>query len=115
MAKWTAWISDRVKPDTAAHYVAQLRTVIPDGEPYLRAGFTAPAIATWLASRTALAQKRRKSTTAKSRRKEDPAPRSVTGATKRKYLAAVWSFATYLLEVGVLTTNMAQASRFPRR
>ena len=37
----------------------------------------------------------------------------MTGATKRKYLAAVRSFATYLLEVGVLTMNPVRDVQAP--
>jgi len=40
-----------------------------------------------------------------SRRRPDAAARPICGGTKRKYLAAVQSFAAYLREVGVLTTN----------
>lgn len=110
---WRSWLADRVKADTAAHYVVQLRTLIPEGKPFGRSGFTAAAIATWLATRTALVQKRRPSAVAKSRRKDDPPPRAITGATKRKYLAAVRSFAAYLIEMGTLTSNPVRDVQAP--
>ncbi len=31
---WEAWLTDRVKPTTADHYCAHLRTLIPDGQPF---------------------------------------------------------------------------------
>ena len=45
---WTAWLADRVKPNTADHYVAHLRSLMPDGKPYLRSSFTAPAVFVWI-------------------------------------------------------------------
>src|SRR5215471_4380067 len=47
VAGWKAWLADRVKPDTSAHYLVQLRTLIPEGKPFPRSAFTAPAIARW--------------------------------------------------------------------
>jgi len=111
--RWAAWLVDRVKPTTAERYVTHVRTLMPAGEPFQRSAFTAPAIAQWLATRTALGQKRRPSATA-SRRKDDPAPRPVSGASKRKYLAAVQSFAQYLVEMGVLAGNPLRDVRAPR-
>jgi integrase len=61
-------------------------------------------VARWLATRTSLVQKRGKAAHG-SRRRPDPAAQPISGATRRKYLAAAQSFATYLLEVGVLTGN----------
>ena len=113
VAGWRAWLADRVRPDTAAHYEAHLRTLIPAGAPFLRSRFTTTAIAAWLAQRTALVQKRRPSTKATPRRKADPTPRPVTGATKRKYLAAVRSFGAYLTEMGVLATNPVRDVQAP--
>jgi integrase len=101
---WEAWLADRVAPDTAAHYSAYLRTLIPAERPFWRSEFTGPAVARWMASRTSLTQKRRKSAKC-SRRKSDPAARPVSGATKRKHLAAAQSFASYLLEIGILSAN----------
>ena len=101
---WEAWLTDRVKATTADHYRAHLRTLIPDGQPFWRSGLTAPAVARWLASRTALVAKRRRSPKA-SRRQPDPPARPVSASTKRRYLAAVQSFASYLREMGILTTN----------
>lgn len=101
---WQAWLRDRVQPETAAHYLAHLRTLLPEGRPFHRSALTAPAVARWLATRTGLVQKRPKSVMG-SRRRPDPEPRPVSASTKRRYLAAVQSFAAYLLEVGVLSTN----------
>ena len=104
LAGWQAWLRDRVSQDTAAHYLAYVRTLMPEGRPYFRSGLTGPAVARWLASRTSLPQKRSRSGKG-SRRREDPAPRAVSGGTKRRYLAAVQSFTAYLLEIGVLASN----------
>ncbi|MGH7628192.1 MAG: tyrosine-type recombinase/integrase, partial [Gemmatimonadales bacterium] len=101
---WEAWLTDRVKPTTADHYRAHLRSLIPDGQTFWRSGLTAPAVARWLAARTALVAKRRRSPKA-SRRQPDPPARPVSASTKRRYLAAVHSFVSYLREMGILTTN----------
>jgi site-specific recombinase XerC len=102
-----------VNADTNAHYIAQLRKLIPPGQVYLRSAFTSAAIASWLTTRTALVQKRKASTLAKPRRKKDPPARSVTGSTKRKYLGAVRSVATCLLEIGVLSSNPVRDVQAP--
>ena len=104
VAGWQAWLRDRVAPETATHYLAHLRTLIPEGSAFWRSALTGPAVARWLATRTGLVQKRPKRTKG-SRRRPDPEPRPVSASTKRRYLAAVQSFAAYLLEVGVLSTN----------
>ena len=104
VAGWQAWLQDRTRADTAQHYLAHLRTLIPEGRPFWRSQLTAPAVAQWLAARTALTPKRRPGATA-SRRQPDPLPRPAGASTKRKYLAAVQSFARYLVELGILTTN----------
>ena len=61
VAPWTRWLADRVKQDTREHYLAHLRTMIPEGTPFRVAQFSAPAIAKWLNERTRLPQKRRQS------------------------------------------------------
>lgn len=48
--------------------------------------------------------KRRRSPKA-SRRQPDPPARPVSASTKRRYLAAVQSFVSYLREMGILTTD----------
>jgi integrase len=111
--RWAAWLTDRVRGDTKAHYVAHVRTLIPEGVTFPVSAFTAPAIAHWLAARTRLPQKRRPSTTAKTRRKEDAMPRPINASTKRKYLAAAKSFATYLVDMGILTRNVARDVNAP--
>jgi integrase len=112
---WQQWLGDRVKRDTIEHYVTQLRTLIVEGMPYPRSRFTATAIANWLASRTALVQKRKPSTKSPTRRKADPSPKPVSGATKRKYRAAAQSFAAYLVEIGVLSTNPVRDVNTPKQ
>jgi len=109
---WTDWLADRVKSTTADHYLAHLWTLMPEGEPYWRSALTPPAVARWLATRRALTQKRRPSATA-SRRAADPPARPVSGSTKRRYLAAVQSFARYLVELQVLVTNPVRDVRPP--
>ncbi len=104
VAGWQAWLRDRVAPETATHYLAHLRALMPEGRPFWRSALTGPAVARWLATRTGLVQKRPRRAKG-SRRRPDPEPRPVSASTKRRYLAAVQSFAAYLLEVGVLSTN----------
>ena len=104
VAGWQAWLTDRVATATGARYLAHVRTLIPEGPPYLRSAFTADRIAEWLATRTMLAQKRR-SSTHQSRRTPDAVPRPASGPSKRKYRAAVQSFAKYLCEIRVLVSN----------
>ncbi len=79
---WQRWLGDRVAPDTAQHYLVYLTTLMPSGEPFWRSALSAPTVARWLAARA-----------------------GVSAGTKRKYLAAVQSFAKYLLEVGVLAEH----------
>jgi integrase len=112
VAQWELWLADRVRPDTAAHYSAHLRTLIPAGKPFLRSAFTAPVVTNWMASRTRLPQKR-KPGRSKPRRTPDAQPRPISGATRRKYLAAVQSFAKYLVSAGVLTTNPTRDVQAP--
>ena len=80
---------------------------MPEGEPFWRSQLTAPAVAKWLASRTGLTQKRLRAPSG-SRRQPDAAPRPASAGTKRKYLAAVQSFARYLVEVGIIPANPAR-------
>ncbi len=101
---WQAWLGDRIADRHASHYLAYLRTLMPDGRPFWRSDLTAPAVARWLATRASLVQKRGKALRG-SRRQADAPARPISGGTKRKYLAAVQSFAKYLLEVGVLASN----------
>jgi len=110
---WTKWLSDRVEPSSADHYLAHVRTLMPDGAPFPRSQFTGPRIVQWLASRTALPRKRHPSTTG-SRRTMDSPPKAISGSTKRRYLAAVKSFANYLQEVGVLASNPIRDVKAPR-
>ena len=104
VASWELWLADRVRADTARHYVSHVRTLIPNGTPFLRSALVTPAITAWLNSRTKLPQKRRRRPTA-SRRREDAPAAPVSGSTRRKYLAAMQSFAKYLVSIGLLPTN----------
>jgi integrase len=115
MGPWTTWLADRVTKDTRERYMAHLRTLIPEGAPFRVSQFTAPAIAQWLNERSRLPQKRRRSSTRKSRRQPDTPPPPVSGSTKRKYLAAAQSFAKYLVQVGVLPSNIARGVEAPRQ
>jgi len=45
--------NDRVRPDTAAHYVAHARTLILAGQVFPASTLTASTVAKWLATRTA--------------------------------------------------------------
>ena len=72
----------------------------------------AGSLAVVRATRTGLAQKRKRPAKG-SRRAEDRPGRPISGATKRKYLAAVQSFATYLVKVGVLTSNPVRDVQAP--
>jgi len=109
---WQAWLTDRVSEDTRSRYLAQLRTLVAADKPYARSEFTAPNVARWLATRTSLPQKRKHAAKASSRVEDKPG-RAISGATKRKYLAAMQSFATYLVEVGVLASNPIRGVQAP--
>jgi len=101
VAGWQGWLRDRVGASSQERYLAHLRTLVPDAAPFWRSGFTGPAVAHWLASRTRLVQKRRPSPT-HPRARGPELPRPISGATRRKYLAAVQSFSRYLRTMGVL-------------
>jgi len=109
---WYAWLGDRVGRSTREHYEAHLRTLMPAGKPYYRSQLSGPVLSQWVATRTALPQKRRPGAR-KGRRKENPVPRPVSGSTRRKYLAAVSSFCGYLQELGVLEHNPAAGVKAP--
>jgi hypothetical protein len=98
---------------TAERYVAHVRTLIPERRPFPRSSFTAPAVAGWLAGRRAQVAKWRPPQTG-SRRREDPPARPLSGSSKWKYLAAIQSFAKYLREIGVVTSNPAAELTAPR-
>lgn len=108
VATWARWLPDEVKPDTVTLYVSYVRTLIPAGVPFRRSALTAPAIARWIDTAESLPQKRRKTTTGESKRKDDPAPRPVSADTRRKRLSAVGSFARYCVRIGVLDSNPAR-------
>jgi hypothetical protein len=87
---------------------------VPEGQSFSRSQFTAPEVAKWLAKRTGLVQKRKRAAKG-SRRAEDHPGRPISGATKRKYLAAVQSFATYRVEVACSRRIRSATSRHPRQ
>jgi|GEM_PF-565116 len=111
--EWHAWLGDKVKASSADHYLAHVRTLIVAGRPFPRSEFTAPAVTRWLTTRKAL-PKKRKSGKGKSRRKQDAPARELSGSTKRRYLAAVSSFAGYLVEVAILERNPLRDITAPR-
>ncbi len=104
VAEWAAWLTDQVKANSADHYLAHVRTLIPAGKPFPRSDLNAPAVTRWLTTRKALPNKR-KAGKGKSRRKPDAPARALSGSTKRRYLAAVNSFSGYLVSVGVIERN----------
>jgi len=79
---WEAWLKDRVKPGTVESYVGHVRSLMPEGKPFLRSQFTAPAVAQWLATRSGR-----------------------SGSSKRHYYAGLQRFVAYLREVGALSSN----------
>jgi integrase len=92
---WQEWLrSELGASETVSHYLAHVRTLIRKGKPFLRSELTPPRIAEWL---NAL---------------------PVSSSTRRKYRAALASFATYLTDpsvgVKVLTTNPVREVRAPK-
>lgn len=75
---------------TPAHYLSQLRTLMPEGQPFGRSRLTAATITAWLAGL------------------------AVKPATALRYWAAVSSFAGYLVRVGVLERNVVKDVPAPR-
>jgi hypothetical protein len=112
--KWHAWLADRVGEVSQTRYVVHVRTLMPEGRPFYRSAFTSAAVAQWLASRVSLVRKRRPADKG-SRRQKDPEPLPASGPTKRRYLAALRSFAMYLVEIGVLVTNPVRDVKAPSR
>ena len=96
VAGWQGWLRDRVARDTAERYLAHLRTLMPEGRPFYRSALTGPVVARWLATRTALVQKRRTGATgwhsarrsrAPARERQQQAEVSRRGAVVRGLLA----------------------------
>ena len=114
VAGWQEWLRTRVRPDTREHYLAHVRSLMPEGQPFTRSMLTRSAVTTWLTTRTGLVQKRRKSVK-RSQRKADPTPRPISGGTKLKYLAALRSFVGYLLDLGIFETDPTQGLKRPRQ
>jgi integrase len=75
---WQAWLAGQVTAPTRHQYLAQLRTLIPEGRPFLRSHATPEAVSGWLHALP------------------------VGNATKRRYYAAAQSFFTYCRKVGAL-------------
>lgn len=48
--EWGALIARTVKPDTVAHYLHAVRSLIVPGEPFLRSDFTTARLSQWIAS-----------------------------------------------------------------
>jgi integrase len=75
---WQGWLAGQVLAETKDQYLAQLRTLIPEGRSFLRSLATPAAVSTWLHTLP------------------------VGNSTKRRYYAAAQSFFTYCRKVGVL-------------
>jgi integrase len=75
---WLAWLAGQVSPATVDQYLAQLRTLIPEGAPFLRSQATPAAVSAWLHGLP------------------------VSNSTKRRYHAAAESFFGYCRKIGVL-------------
>jgi integrase len=79
---WQKWLSSRLgNSETVSHYHTHVRTFIPEGKPFPRSELTLRRIAEWLDGLT------------------------VSSPTRRKYRAALASFAKYLTSIGVLSIN----------
>lgn len=92
VTRWQTWLRSRLGADaeSVAHYLACVRTLIPADERFPRSEFTKHRIEAWLSSR------------------------EVASATRRKYRAALSSFAKYLTVAGVLDANPVREVEPPK-
>lgn len=86
---WMRWLDDRVAPITRRGYRIAVGTLMPAGGPWWRSTLTRAAVGQWMAALP------------------------VAAATKRKYGAALASFGTYAVSVGVLAENPADGLVLP--
>jgi integrase len=86
---WRGRHGVNVKPDTIAHYVHAVRTLIPEGRPFHRSRFTVNELDAWLAAY--------------------PAGQS----TRRKAHSAMSNFAAYLVKARVLDHNPMRSITAP--
>lgn len=70
--------------ETASHYLAHVRALIPEGSTFLRSRFTVETLTKWTSSL---------------------AERGLSSGTRRKYHASMSSFAKHLKRLGYLNTN----------
>lgn len=89
---WMEWMRGRLgrEAEAVARYPVYVRTFMPNGAPFPRAELKPRRIAEWLNALT------------------------VASPTRRKYRAALASFAKYLTTIGVLATNPVREVEPPR-
>ena len=89
VAEWLKETRTRVAPDTLLHYGTHVRTFIPKGRRFPASQFTPKNIRDWLASV------------------------NVGASTRRKYFAALSSFAEFLVAGEILSANPVRTLRPP--
>lgn len=91
---WRAWLraTRRAEVRTDANYWAQVTTLVPPDGEFLTADLDKARVMAWLASRA-----------------------GVTSGTRRKYLYALKSFVTYLMELGVYQTDPLAGLKAPKK
>jgi len=87
---WQSWVRRRANARTAVKYLSQLRTLVPEEDPYPRSRLSRRVINESLAGLT------------------------TSGSTARRYHAAWSSFAKYLVEIEVLESNPLRSITPPR-
>lgn len=88
--RWASWAEQRASAETVTKYQQQLRALIPEGNSLLRSAFTRRRISEALAALP------------------------FSGSTRRRYLAAWSSFASYLVDIEVIDVNPIRSIRAPR-
>ncbi len=87
---WQKQLASHVEPDTAAHYLAHIRSLVPEGEQLLRSRLTQERLTDWLNALECAA------------------------ATKRKYHASASSFFSYCVQIRALADNPMRRIQAPR-
>jgi integrase len=90
VADWQAAISTTLRAPTAAQYLAQVRTLVPEGRPFMRSGASPEALAKWLYNLP------------------------VKSPTMRRYFAAAQSFFKYLVRVNIVAASPLRDLERPR-